>query len=196
MTGGFAGRARSLTVFPLVPMGSSYDAEIWLVHKKPDGTETVQQQSVRFRGAGTSFTFPPVQVAGPGGQIGIDITGSLQLLSRPGGRYDWASTRLLPGVGRSTTTIAVTRSGAAGRGGAAIGANPADTPSPLIVVSIARRVRRASPFIDTRGTTDMSIQIPEPNDVLSFELPALQKATEDLLKGHQFSVRLRITAVK
>jgi len=63
-------------------------------------------------------------------------------------------------------------------------------------LSIARHARRTTPFVDTRGATDMSLEMPKPGDVLSFELPPLQKATEDLLKGHTFSIRVRITEVK
>ena len=73
----------------------------------------------------------------------------------------------------------------------------AETPATLrFMLSIARHARRTTPFVDTRGATDMSIEIPKPGDVLSFELPPLQKATEDLLKGHTFSIRVRITEVK
>ena len=64
------------------------------------------------------------------------------------------------------------------------------------MLSIARHARRTTPFVDTRGATDMSLEMPKPGDVLSFELPPLQKATEDLLKGHTFSIRVRITEVK
>jgi hypothetical protein len=42
----------------------------------------------------------------------------------------------------------------------------------------------------------MAIDLPKPEEVLSFEFPALPKATEDLLAGHKFSIRLRVTPVK
>jgi hypothetical protein len=37
------------------------------------------------------------------------------------------------------------------------------------------------------------MDIPAADDVLSFEFPALQRSAENLLKGHQFSLRLRMT---
>jgi hypothetical protein len=185
------------------------DAEIWLVHKRPDGSEIVQQQTVRFSNSGTPFAFPPVQVAGRGGEITLDITGRLQMVSdslaryrvfqRDGDAYTLYSRSLTAQAGQG-------RGSGGGRGGAAGGgttgagavASPADpnSPSPLIIVTISRRARRANPFIDTRGTTEMSLQLPKQDDVLSFELPPLQKATEDLLAGHLFSIRLRVTPVK
>jgi hypothetical protein len=172
-------------------LGNSYDAELWLVHKSPGGAEVVQQQTVRFSGVSGSFSFPPVQVAGRGGDITLDITGRLQVMM--GNRMDW------------TNYFGLAGKTAPGRGGLRSQSTPGaiapatpdpSNPSPLIIVSIARRAFRKAPFVDTRGTTDMSIQIPQPNDVLSFELPPLQKATEDLLSGHVFSVRIRITPVK
>ena len=173
-------------------LGNSYDAEVWLVHKRPGGAEVVQQQTVRFSGVTGNFSFPPVQVTGRGGDITLDITGRLQLMM--GNRTEWANYFRLP-----SAKPAIARGGLRGQStpGAIAPATPdPSNPSPLIIVSIARRAFRSTPFVDTRGTTDMSIQIPQPNDVLSFELPPLQKATEDLLAGHVFSVRLRITQVK
>jgi hypothetical protein len=131
-----------------VGISSPYEAEIWLVHKQPGGTESVQQMSGGFAGMPWKFSFPQVQVAGSAGPVLVDITGSLQLLNGPD--------------------------------------------SPLLVVSIARRARRAKPFLDTTGTTDVSMEVPKPDDVLSFELPPLQKSVEDLVKGHTFSIRLRM----
>jgi hypothetical protein len=65
------------------------------------------------------------------------------------------------------------------------------------MLTLARRARATgNPFIDTTGSSSMILDVPKPEDVLSFEFPALQKATEDLLKGHVFSLRVRITAAK
>ena len=194
----------------LVTLGS-HDAEIWLVHKKPDGSEVVQQQTVRFSGAARDFSFPPVQIAGRGGDLTVDISGKLQLtnttptyryFSRSGQAITAMGLALQGSAGRGSGGSGAGRGGGStvGRGGAAgrestVSTDPT-SPSPMIIVSISRRARRASPFVDTRGTTDMSLQIPQSSDVLSFELPPLQKATEDLLSGHVFSIRLRVTPVK
>ena len=202
------------TLQPMRLLKGSYDAEIWLVHKKPDGTETVQQQTIRFGAMPAPFTFPPEEVAGSGGAITVDIAGAVQL-NVPGARfYNWST-----GYGRglqsgfffrSDQTARGGRGAAAGqsagtgqggaRGQAASGAQAATSPetpaTARFMLSIARHARRATPFVDTRGATDMALEMPKPGDVLSFELPPLQKATEDLLKGHTFSIRVRITEVK
>jgi len=192
----------------------SYDAEIWLVHKKPDGTETVQQQTIRFGAMPKPFVFPPEDVPGGGGAITIDITGSVGL-NGPGSRFynfssgygrgvqsgyfSWADPIGRGGRGAATGQGAGTgQGGARGQGaGAAQQTTSPETPAtPRFMLSIARHARRAAPFVDTRGAMDMALEMPKAGDVLSFELPPLQKAAEDLLKGHTFSIRLRITEVK
>jgi hypothetical protein len=147
----------------------TYDAELWLVHRTPDGKEIVQQQTVRFGGFGPpngTFTFPPIQVQTSKGVIGIDISGRLQ-----------SSVGSEPGDGSviSQTT-----------------AEPAAAPH--ISVKIDRRAHLSGPpLLDITGGSSMVIDVPSPSDVLSFEFPALQKSAEDLLKGHQFSLRVRVT---
>jgi hypothetical protein len=180
-------------------LGGSYDAEVWLVHKQPGGAETVQQQTLRFGPGARDFAFPPVQVSGRGEPITLDITGRLQSRTN---RYELASRQMGMALreyqlayAEASNTRAQQGQARGGRQGA--GVAPADpNQPPMLVVSISRRARRGAPFIDTRGATDVSIEIPKPNDVLSFELPPLQKETEDLLKGHTFSIRLRVTPVK
>jgi hypothetical protein len=197
-TGTLQKNARTLRLIKQGP----YDAEIWLVHKKPDGTEVVQQQIVRFGAAPKPFVFPPEEVPGGGGAITVDIAGSLQL-NGPGYRfYNFSNFNFAQGYGgRGAATGQFARAdpptppSPPARAGQA--AASAETPAtPRFMLSIARHARRTTPFVDTRGATDMSLEMPKPGDVLSFELPPLQKATEDLLKGHTFSIRVRITEVK
>ena len=197
--GGAGANQKTLTPMRVVKLGS-YDAEIWLVHKKPDGTEVVQQQTVRFGAFPKPFVFPPEEVPGGGGAITVDIAGSLQL-NGPGYRF-FNFTNFAQGYGgRGAATGQFARAdpptppSPPARAGQA--AASAETPTtPRFMLSIARHARRTTPFVDTRGATDMSLEMPKPGDVLSFELPPLQKATEDLLKGHTFSIRVRITEVK
>jgi hypothetical protein len=171
--------------YRLSTVSGSYDAEVWLVHKMPNGNEAVQQQSIRFGTAAREFAFPPVQVEGKDGPITLDFTGSLQVLGGPG---------------RGTWALAAARGFRAGQATTVTAQRPQEGASSdataMFAVSIARRARRGTPFIDTRGATDISIQVPKPGDVFSFELPPLQKATEDLLKGHTFSLRVRFTPVR
>jgi len=147
-----------------------YDAQLWLVHKTPNGSETVQEQTVHFGGPGAalgSFAFPQIQVQTSRGPITIDITGKLQSSTPTDGRQ----------------MLAVISSG-----------NQSEAPAQHITVSIDRRARSAGPpLLDITGGSSMVIEVPKPTDVLSFEFPALQKSTEDLLKGHQFSLRVQLT---
>ena len=53
-----------------------------------------------------------------------------------------------------------------------------------------------TPPLDTRGGSYFFMDVPASDDVLSLEFPSLQKATEDLLKGHTFSLRIKIMPVK
>jgi hypothetical protein len=159
---------------------ASYDAELWLVHRKPDGIETVQQQTVRFGGSSATFKFPPVQVNTSKGMITIDITGRLQsFVGTP------------PDPDQPVTSQYFTfRSNFATAAGVQGGQQEAQR----LMVTISRRARATGQnFLDTTGGSSMAIDVPAPNDVLSFEFPALQKATEDLLKGHLFSLRVRVT---
>ena len=190
-----------------VLMPSSYDAELWLVHRKPDGTETTQRQTVRFTGTDQTFTFPAISVATSKGNISLDVSGSVRAVVGPDpeGRAPfffrnndtgWAYRDRLV----SATANAATAAKAAKAGGAGAAANAAATGTTddaiRLAVSISRRARASStPPLDTRGGSFFFMDLPESADVVSFEFPALQKATEDLLKGHTFSLRIRVTPV-
>lgn len=155
-----------------------YDAELWLVHRGPNGTETVQQQTVRFDGSGATYAFPPIQVSTARGTITLDITGKLQaFVGDP------------PDPNRPDTRLVLLRAALSSSG---LGSELAQR----IMLSISRRARATgAPLLDITGGSSMAMDMPSATDVLSFEFPALQKATEDLLKGHQFSLRMRLTPI-
>jgi hypothetical protein len=70
---------------PIVPMeGPSFDAELWLVHRLPDGTEEAQQQTLTFRGDGTHFAFPPVPMPIGRGSLDVEVGGIVRLASTNG----------------------------------------------------------------------------------------------------------------
>lgn len=164
------------------PIGS-YDAELWLVHRRPDGTETVQQQNLRFSGNAFEAKFPPVIVQSPRVAISVDVTAKLQAFVGN------------PPAADSTNWQYVRLTGLLS-GGAASDPNAKAEPA-RVMLTIARRARATgNPTIDTSGSSAMALDMPKPEDVLSFEFPPLQKATEDLLKGHVFSLRVRIIANK
>ena len=150
----------------------TYDAELWLVHRKPDGTESVQQQTLHFGGLGANgtFTFPSIQVQTSKGAITVDITGKIQAFT---GDQVPENDRMRPMLMTSLD---------------------ASSAAQHLSVSIDRRARATGPpLLDITGGSRMVIDVPSTSDVLSFEFPALQKSAEDLLKGHQFSLRVRVT---
>jgi hypothetical protein len=164
-----------------------YTSELWLVHKQPNGEEQVQQLSISFGPAGSDYSFPPVQVNTSKGVVMVDITGRLEMNPRPGeadssaralyGRLVTRQVRIDPATGAATETAGVPETS-------------------KIQLSISRRARSAANALDVSGGSSMAIDLPKPEEVLSFEFPALPKATEDLLAGHKFSIRLRVTPVK
>lgn len=172
----------------------SYDAELWLVHRKPDGTETTQRQTLRFTGTDQTFTFPAVSVATSKGDISLDISGSVRAVVGPNpDGYAWS-------FFGSNYYSWTTKDGQTNRlvkpGGTVASANAAADNAIRLAVSISRRAHAAStPPLDTRGASFFFMDVPDAADVVSFQFPALQKATEDLLKGHTFSLRIRVTPV-
>jgi len=166
---------------------AQYTSELWLVHKQPNGEEQVQQLSIQFGPSGTDYSFPPVQVNTSKGVVTVDITGRVEMNPRPGeadtnaralyGRLLTRQVRIDPATGAATE-------------------RPAVPAASKIQLSISRRARSAASALDVSGGSSMAIDLPKPEEVLSFEFPALPKATEDLLAGHKFSIRLRITPVK
>jgi hypothetical protein len=59
---------------------------------------------------------------------------------------------------------------------------------------MARRARGdGPPPFESLGEGAKVVAIPLGKEVVSFELPPLQRSAEDLLAGHQFSLRLRVS---
>jgi hypothetical protein len=188
--GGQAGGAttkvqvRGLTPGLSVVSAGMYDAELWLVHRRPDGTETVQQQTLRFSGAPRDYAFPPIAVTTSRGAVTIDVTGRLQVIV--GDPPPPTTSTFSRGAGGTTYTLL------------AIRRDPNAPPPPQrVMLTITRRARAAgSPTLDVGGGSQVLIDLPKPEDVLSFEFPQLQKSAEDLLRGHTFSLRVRVTPVR
>ena len=55
-----------------------FDAEVWLVHRQPNGTEDVQRQAGRFASR-ASFAFAPVTINTTRGAVSVDVTTVLQM---------------------------------------------------------------------------------------------------------------------
>ena len=124
-------------------------AEVWLVHKLPSGTEEVQRLKFAFGTTGSDFAFPPIEIGKDADKISVDVTGRLRAVVTNGQR------KMLMTVNRT-----------------------------------AKRDRAFS------GGSAKIIDLPENDEVLSFELPTAppQADPQALLAGHQFSLRLRVTA--
>lgn len=56
-----------------------FNAEVWLVHKLPSGTEDVQRIAVVFGAMSTRFAFLPIEVTKDGEKATVDVTCSLRI---------------------------------------------------------------------------------------------------------------------
>jgi hypothetical protein len=64
-----------------------------------------------------------------------------------------------------------------------------------VQVELNRHVQsNAPPAVDTFGGSTKRLPLPASTDVTSFELPPLTQPAQGLLAGHQFSIRLQVTA--
>ncbi len=87
--------ARALAPAPaniaLLPLGSTehkgraIDAELWLVHTLPSGSQQAHHQTVRLADLATPFSFAPVKVTTTRGEVAVDITGSFRRYQAPTG---------------------------------------------------------------------------------------------------------------
>jgi hypothetical protein len=81
--GGSGGGGRvsggGLATGPVRPWPSaSLDAELWLVHTRPDGTEESQRHAMILREGGGSFTFPPVLVGPDSSAATVEVSVNLR----------------------------------------------------------------------------------------------------------------------
>lgn len=75
-----AGRTGALEELRQTLARPKVDAEVWLVHRLPNGTEDVQRQAARFASRAT-IAFAPVSIATARGTVSVDVTAVLQLSS-------------------------------------------------------------------------------------------------------------------
>ena len=184
-------------------MPGTYDAELWLVHRYPDGKETTELKKVQFTGADLAFTFPAVVVTTAKGDLSLDFSGTLRAGVGPEAATVSSFFRTnLATRGFTTNASATDLTGIAWRPKPQTGVAPSPAAAGAdnavrIAVTIARRARaNFTPPLDLRGGSYFFMNVPAPDDVISFEFPSLpQPGTEDLLKGHTFSLRIRVTPV-
>ncbi|HUR21157.1 MAG TPA: hypothetical protein VMZ90_10140 [Vicinamibacterales bacterium] len=86
------------------PLDGIVDAELWMVHQAPNGTETVEHQIVRLMNGVIGFTFKGGPVETTDGVVAIELSGQLKAVRRDdGSRGLWAS--LTRGVTRQATGL-------------------------------------------------------------------------------------------
>jgi hypothetical protein len=84
------------------PLDGIVDAELWMVHQAPNGTETVEHQVVRLVNGVIGFSFKGGPVETADGPVAIELSGQLKAVRREdGSRGLWAA--LTRGVTRQST---------------------------------------------------------------------------------------------
>ena len=76
--GGRGGGAGAGSVVSRPLPNASFLADLWLMHKLPDGTEEFQRYTASFGEDGTPFKFPTVSIAGSNGPVPVDVSGRIR----------------------------------------------------------------------------------------------------------------------
>jgi hypothetical protein len=85
----YSGGGRGVVVAPmwltrdrLTPIATgSYDAELWLMHTPPGGTEETQHLAMHFGGDGDAVAFPSVPVSSATGATTVDVAVALRVMA-------------------------------------------------------------------------------------------------------------------
>jgi hypothetical protein len=194
------------------PLDGIVDAELWMVHQAPNGTETVEHQIVRLINGVIGFTFKGGPVETSAGAVALELSGQLKAVRREdGSRGLWASltrgvTRLDSGATSTngpTTTIAEWPTttdvvslelpplqfsaggggGGGGRGGAVGGVRPSPTAGTVTAGGQATGGGGAAGGV-ARGTGGGGL-VASGGRGASPPLP-------NLLEGHRLSLRVRL----
>jgi hypothetical protein len=124
----------------LLPLGAveggakPLDADLWLVHTMPTGTQQALHQGVKLPADGSAFSFVPVGLSTPQGALNVEITGSFRRFRSPNG-------------------------------------------AEYLLVSMARVISGSGvPAGGVTGGSATIIPMPNPTEVVSFEIPAPTQA--------------------
>jgi hypothetical protein len=208
-----AGRGEpSSIVLGATPGGTGQlKADVWLLHTQPSGTQEVLYQTVSLPPAGGAFVFPTMKVATSQGEVGVEMSGTIQRFTFQSDKSEVLFvqlTRLLTGAGtppgglRSTTggtSIAlpdptqvlsfempqVPLGGGGGRGGAGGGAI-----GTLRGGGGGARGGGSATAAGARGGGGMGVP---GGQVMMRQRSAAAQAAE-LLEGNAFAVRVRLAA--
>jgi len=206
------------TMLPLgaTPGGAkTLDAELWLTHTLPTGTEQVLHQRVRVEPKGGKFGFAPTSFSTSRGDISVELTGLIDRYRTPaGGEFIVLSMNRvvsganLPAAGLSATTgtvvplpeagdvlsfempgAAVTGRSRGGAGGGAMGAGGARGGGNTAAAggAVTGAANAGARGGGARGGGGMTA-VAGGRGGGGVQLAAL-------LEGHQFSLRLRVTPI-
>ena len=196
-----------------VPDGNArLDADLWLVQTLPSGAERAQHQTVRLDARGGTFAFAAMKVDGDRGDVSVEVLGSFRRYrAATGGEFLYVSlTRALTGEmlppgglrGGTSTVIGLpgpaevlsleipgtsggrARSGGGGSGGGRGGTRGTPTPGGL---------PNPPPGTGTGGAVGGS-RGGGGGVSAGVDVARVQTALETL-RGHAFSLRLRVTPV-
>ena len=202
-------RSAQTTVPPApasLPLGATpggaqpVDAELWLTHKLPTGTEQVLHQKVRVEAKGGKFAFAPTSFTTRRGDMSVELSGMIDRYRTPaGGEFFVVSmTRIvsgadLPAAGLSGTTGATVPMPGADEvlsfemlapGGRARGAGGGGRGGAAVVGGV---VGAGGGGAQARGGGGGGGQ--------RSGAPGAVAPLAVLLDGHQFSLRLKVTPV-
>jgi hypothetical protein len=108
-----------------------FDANLWLVHTVPGREEEVRHQALRSAADGGRFSFAPVTIGVPDGQVSVRVAGSYSI-TEDGRQLAFTTNRVVAFTPTATSPHRTTVSSAKGEGKTVI-----DMPGPDDVVEFA-----------------------------------------------------------
>ena len=180
-----------------VPLGSTpggakpVDAELWLTHTSPSGSQQIAHQVVRLSEAGGRFAFAPTPVTTSRGDLNLELAGTVDRYRTPTG-----DEFLSVSLNRLVTGGDVAAPGLSARTGVTMAMQlEEDVLLELMAATAGQRGgggggRGGARGGGARGTAGAG-GAPAPNGT-----PVTLAQLATLLEGHQFSLRLRVEPVK
>ena len=174
----------------LVVPSSPIAADLWLVHRRPDGTEQTELQSIQV---GEKFAFKPVTVVTTRGPVVIDVSGTLlqRLENNVPDGYGFNINRRIRSEGQPPLEV---------NGGSLVHVRPTAS-GEVVAIPIPEPARGrvettiSMPAGAARGGRGGAVAVlPETIDARGGAAAGSQAEVEaaQLLRGHRFEVRLRI----
>lgn len=172
---------------PDAPLETPVFAELWMVHQSPNGTETVEHQTVRLTAGGVGFMFRGLPVDSADGPMLIDLNGQLRAVLRADGtRALWA------GLSRAVTHQATGRLRFTG----STGGKTVDWLAPGDVVSFDLPDPSVYAGQAVAGGGGAGGAIARSGGAGGGSAAALTRRGPNLLEGHRLALRVRLVETK